>query len=78
MDAAIWMMDFIVQAGRVGESELFGSAENMLRGKRLYERPKIRANMEEHQMENTKYVPDPDVVSARGAATDGSPSVLRG
>lgn len=78
LDAASWMVEFIVQSSLVGESESFGSAEKMLRYKRLDERLNIRAKMEGHQMDNTKYVPDTDVVSARGAATDGGPSAPRG
>lgn len=42
LDAAGWMMDFIVEARRIGESASFGSAEKMLRGKMPYDRLKIR------------------------------------
>ena len=77
LDTASWMMDHVVQAGRVGESEAFGASEKMMREKKLDERLKIRAKMEAHRMENAKYVPDPDVVSARGAAPDGEPSARR-
>lgn len=74
--AASWMMDHVVAAGEVGESDAFGVVERKMRDKTLEERLKVRAKMEAHRMEGAKFVPEVDV-AASGAAPDGGPSARR-
>lgn len=73
LEAASWMKTCIMKAGSFSESDAFGSDEKMLREKRMDERLKINANIETHAMEKDKFIPDPDVASARGVVPGDEP-----
>ena len=52
--AASWMMDYVVAAGEVGESDAFSMVEKKMRDKMLEERLKVRSKMEAHKREGGK------------------------
>lgn len=52
--AASWMMDYVVAAGEVGESDAFSMVEKKMRDKLLEERLKVRSKMEAHKREGAK------------------------